>query len=345
MSDAAFPITVAQIVALFMESIFYGIYLVTLGHCLKALLCKKDKFIFKSRREIKWIMVIVAFLMATFATLDVAFGLRHNLDAFIYYTGPGGATAEFGNITYWVNVMKTVDYIAQTAIGDGMLIYRLYIIYNKSWKMVVLPLMLWVTTTVCGSGIAWVEVTTKHSALLNESSITPWIDSFLSFTLVVNLFVTSLIIGKLWKVRERIVGSSSNPDKWIRVMRIILDSGLMYTLSVVIFFATSIAGNNAQYGVSDVVVQIIGITFNLIIIRVNSASIMSSGIQYPSTVIVPNSGGGIPLRNVNKGHVTTSTFAISTEVGVDVEVVRSTDGDSETKDNGSWKRDYGTDAV
>ncbi len=72
---------------------------------------------------------------------------------------------------------------------------------------------------------------------------------------------------------------------------------------------------------------------------------MSSGIQYPSTVIVPNSGGGIPLRNVNKGHVTTSTFAISTEVGVDVEVVRSTDGDSETKDNGSWKRDYGTDAV
>ncbi len=105
--------------------------------------------------------------------LLVAFGLRHNLDAFVYDQGlPGGAAQEFSDITYWVNVMKTADYIAQTAIGDAMLVskrkekdpgvfgifskklmdltaqvYRAYVIYNKQWKIIVLPVLLWATTT------------------------------------------------------------------------------------------------------------------------------------------------------------------------------------------------------
>lgn len=52
----------------------------------------------------------------------VAFGLRHNLDAFIFYRGPGGAAEEFHDISYWVNIMKTVDYVAQTTIGDAVLV-------------------------------------------------------------------------------------------------------------------------------------------------------------------------------------------------------------------------------
>ena len=118
-----------------------GIYLVTLGLCLRALLLEREKLVPKPMREIKWGMLFVAFLMAVFATLDgnciichckvifltncdhaVAFGLRHNLDAFVFYQGPGGAAAEFGNISYWVNVMKSADYVAQTAIGDAILV-------------------------------------------------------------------------------------------------------------------------------------------------------------------------------------------------------------------------------
>lgn len=46
----------------------------------------------------------------------------HNINAFVYYKGPGGASAEFGIVSYWVNVMKTADYVAQTAIGDAILV-------------------------------------------------------------------------------------------------------------------------------------------------------------------------------------------------------------------------------
>lgn len=60
----------------------------------------------------------------------MAFGLRHNLDAFVYYTGPGGATAEFGDISYWVNVMKSADYVAQTAIGDAILVLIIFALFS-----------------------------------------------------------------------------------------------------------------------------------------------------------------------------------------------------------------------
>lgn len=101
MSDK-FPVTEAQLVALFMEAVTYGIYLVTVTRCAYVLFFDRQGL----KRTINWPMVVVMVLMAVFATLDVALGLRHNLDAFIFYHGSGGPAGEFDNISYWVNVMK-----------------------------------------------------------------------------------------------------------------------------------------------------------------------------------------------------------------------------------------------
>ena len=59
--------------------------------------------------------------MFAFATMDVAFGLRHNLDAFIFYKGAGGPDAEFEDISYWVNVMKVVGlFSCETVVLIGL---------------------------------------------------------------------------------------------------------------------------------------------------------------------------------------------------------------------------------
>lgn len=98
----SFPVDEAQLVALFMEAIAYGVYLVTLGICARALFWDRLGL----RRTVNWPMVVVVVLMAVFATIDVALGLRHNLDAFVFYHGPGGPDGEFDNISEWINVMK-----------------------------------------------------------------------------------------------------------------------------------------------------------------------------------------------------------------------------------------------
>ena len=106
MSD--FPVDVAQLVALFMEAVTYGIYVVTLALCVRSLFWGRHGL----KATVNWPMAAVTALMCVFATLDVALGLRHNLEAFVYYTGPGGPAAEFDNISYWVNVMKVCRSLA-----------------------------------------------------------------------------------------------------------------------------------------------------------------------------------------------------------------------------------------
>lgn len=140
MSATKFPVDEAQTVALFMESVVYGIYLVTLGICVRVLFWGRAGV--HTRHTINWPMVVVVALMAVFATLDVALGLRHILEAFIFYSGPGGPDAEFDDISNWVNVMKvifvwlgslawgslliehlqTADTQVMALIGDGMLV-------------------------------------------------------------------------------------------------------------------------------------------------------------------------------------------------------------------------------
>ena len=137
MSDA-FPVDVAQLVALFLESIFYGerllwyvltlhvsdsrtfvlgIYLVSFGMCMYLMLVNP-----RSRQGKRIVFLVVALLLFVFATLDVAIQLRHVLYAFIWYTGPGGAIGELSDLSYWLNAMKSVTYNAQTSIADGMLV-------------------------------------------------------------------------------------------------------------------------------------------------------------------------------------------------------------------------------
>ncbi|PSR99323.1 hypothetical protein PHLCEN_2v4136 [Hermanssonia centrifuga] len=330
--NSKFGIAEAQIVGLFMESVSYGMFLVTFGLCIRALLFERDRsFIPKRWADVRVGMLLVAISMFIFATFDVAFGLRHNLDAFIFYHGEGGAAKEFSDISYWVNIMKTVDYVMQTAIGDAILNYRCWMVYNKSWKIVLFPVLMWMAILVCGIMMVYVEVTTTSEALLTESRITPWLDSIAVLTLVINILVTSLIVWRIWRVRSKTVESSSHPNRLSHVIRIVLDSGLMYTLCAIIFFGTTLAGSNAQYGVSDVIVQVIGITFNMIIIRVNNGT-ASEGISW-NTSALPQS---YPLRFYN--NTVDPTFTVRTEVGVEVEVSQIRDTDSRVvKSDGPWK--------
>ena len=119
-------------------------------------------------------------------------------------------------------------------------------------------------------------------------------------------------------------------DRLKKVIRIVLDSGLMYTISVVIFLATTLGRSNAQYGVSDVVVQVIvsnfvfqgdfrmkhrslighcqGITFNLIIVRVDAARGSTASVLQPT--IFPSTEGTCGVRNIDTLSPGTPVFNI-----------------------------------
>ncbi|KAF9000140.1 hypothetical protein BDQ17DRAFT_1245907 [Cyathus striatus] len=220
-------------------------------------------------------------LMFFFGTMDVALGLRHNLEAFVY--NAGGPEEEFNRISEWVNVMKIADYDAQTFVGDGILLYRCFVIYNRRWLVIIFPGLLWIGTAVCSILTIYIEAT-LGTGVLNQKQLKPFITGQLTLTLAMNILTTGLIVYRIWSIQSSTaaiqLSRSSAFHPYSRVLRTLIECGAIYTLSVLILFACYLASNNAQLGVSDS-----GITFNLIIIRVGRGTAVkpenSSGTSGP----------------------------------------------------------------
>lgn len=110
MTDAkSFPVTEAQLTALFLQSIFYGILLVTFGFSTRALFTYRGRL--KRSKEINWLVVVVTFISLCIASLDLSLVYYGNMRAFVFYQGKGGPTAEFTRISSWINITKVRIFI------------------------------------------------------------------------------------------------------------------------------------------------------------------------------------------------------------------------------------------
>lgn len=94
-----------------------GIYLVTFGLCLHILWIDRS-----SAPGHRYVLTAVTLALFVFPTLRIAFGIKHILDAFVYYKGDGGPMELLSDISNWVNVMMGLDYCCQTSIADAFLV-------------------------------------------------------------------------------------------------------------------------------------------------------------------------------------------------------------------------------
>lgn len=97
-----FPIAEAQLTALFLQSIAYGLHVFTFAACMYSWLSRPQT----SSASGRWPWMAIAVALFLIGTVDVAFNFYHNLVAFIFYTGPGGPAGEFEDLSSWINVIR-----------------------------------------------------------------------------------------------------------------------------------------------------------------------------------------------------------------------------------------------
>jgi len=337
--NEAFPLDEAEIVALFVESIFYGIYLVSFGACIRALFSGAG--IYSSLNKA---MLVVAILMAIFGTLDLALGLRHALQAFIWYHGPGGAIAEFEKVSSWIQVTRNGSYIAQILTGDLILISRCFIVYNRGWLIIAFPIIMWTGTLVSGCAVVYISSHLGASPNLTEKHLVPFLTSLLVLTMAQTFVTTTLIAYRILSTDRRMSQFRSNPrqSRLKPVVTLIIESGAIYTVTMFICLIVYLCSSNAQYPVSDASIMIIGIVFNMIIVRVHqgnsepeaaiASGVHSSGRPITFGTSLTSRGtfsNGHPLSPFGSsqkgGHATQRV-----EVSVSRQVVKDIDDDSDS---------------
>ncbi|PBK63168.1 hypothetical protein ARMSODRAFT_963394 [Armillaria solidipes] len=265
----------ASIVALFLESAAWGVFLVTFGLCLRSLLSTKSGL--KSWSEINRPMLLVCLTMPIFATLAVALNTIRALESL----GPTGISEQFTNLGSAAEVLKFICVNMQTLIGDGILTYRCWIVYGKSWTVAAVPALLWIGTLVT-TVLNIVVISHIHSeALTAPTSLRPIISSFWGISIALNIITTCLIVARIYTVdrmayRHSVTRLSESHSGRLnglqRTMRIIIESGAIYTSVAIITCVTYVSGSIAVYITSALEVQTAGIAFNLIIIRVHNRS-------------------------------------------------------------------------
>ncbi|KAF7358615.1 Carboxylic ester hydrolase [Mycena sanguinolenta] len=263
----------AELVAIFIGSVLYGIYLVTLGITTRVLLTKETGH-WRTRSEVNWIAVSFCGMLFVNSTLDLSLGMYQIVDAFVLYTGPGGPLDVFMHGSSWQTVIKTSCVGLQSLIGDGLLIYRCWLLWRTSSQIrAVFPVLIWLTNLAIYVRLM-VLLTKVTQGLVTGATLQPWGSSFWVLTICINITATALIVWKIWLVERENKAFRATDDNLQRsrtrldhAVRNIVESGMICTTASILVVAAYTAKSTLNYPASALEVHSVGITFNLIIIR------------------------------------------------------------------------------
>ncbi|KAJ7263962.1 hypothetical protein C8J57DRAFT_1333239 [Mycena rebaudengoi] len=260
------PAHTARLIALFISCVLYGILLTTFVPCINSLIFAPGHgFQLKKWQQIKYPIVVATFLMFFVSTFSAVLSLDVVMDAFIRYGGPGGALEFYQSRNVgWKHWMLAVEDGIQVLIGDAFLIYRCYVLYDRNWRAIALPGVTWLGLTAVSISSIYHEAVLPAGKHLNDPSVLPFLTAGFVLTFATSVITTYLIIRRLVVIQlePRLMGQVQ-PHILSKVAIIFFESGLLYTLSVVVSLGVYLTGSNIEYASS-----LAPISCNLLLIRV-----------------------------------------------------------------------------
>ncbi|PIL34710.1 hypothetical protein GSI_03491 [Ganoderma sinense ZZ0214-1] len=273
-SEAEFPIARASLMALWVESLAFGAFTVLYGIAIWILLYKERK---RTSSNPNKRLFATATIMWLLAIAHLAIDVQRADQAFVVHGNtPGGSRDFFNTLSNPTLVAKDVIYITQTLLGDAFATYRLFMVWKRSWPIVVFPILLLLGAAVTGYG-ACVEVGLMEGlSVVFASNIAPWGKAFFIISLTTNVFATTLIAGRLlWLNRRTKTYRAAGALSYWDVVEMLVQSAAVYSATLASLMGTYLAGSNAQYICLDLLTPIIGVVFTLIIIRVGLGETVS----------------------------------------------------------------------
>ncbi|KAJ7433416.1 hypothetical protein FB451DRAFT_327494 [Mycena latifolia] len=160
--------------------------------------------------------------------------------------------------------------VTNNALTDGLFTYRCYVVWERTKYIIILPMILLASATILG------YVGAVQNDYFGESTFTAKIAFILSGA--TNVMITMLTAGRIWWAarRARIGLLEPRSDMGARMyntaVAMLLESGAIYSVSVIAYIVSGVIHTPATTIVQDVVVgalpQIVNIVPILIIVRV-----------------------------------------------------------------------------
>ncbi|KAH7886573.1 hypothetical protein F5I97DRAFT_2016915 [Phlebopus sp. FC_14] len=193
----------AEFIGVTLRSVLFGLYVILSSGCLYMLLRRPGP---RGNRQplnktLLGITIVLFLLIASHWVVCVVRVFR----AFIYYAeqkgGPDAYLEYAGNPLY---VVKTALNMLQVFVGDLTMVYRLYIVWGRSWRIIVAPVITSIGLLTSGLVVIYLFATISEGSNIFAGTITHWVIAVFITTFVTNVVVSSLITFRIWSINRRV---------------------------------------------------------------------------------------------------------------------------------------------
>ncbi|CAK5270855.1 unnamed protein product [Mycena citricolor] len=269
------------LISMVTESFLFGVLTTMYAAILRSFLGRKaSKNIHRGTRVLPTVSVIWSLAFAHWiidiSRVQIAFLGSH----------PSDPVAYLSDFSTLIDAAKSVINVTVTLLADWFMIYRCWVIGERSYLIIAIPALLWLSAGVAGSGLTYLlfKLHTDYMALLEVAG--PWIITYLSATLATNLFCTLFVAYRILRSLLAVRTSQRLHSRALGAVIVFLESAALYSAILVAMLVTFLLDYNGQFVLVDCMCALIGITFSMIILPILSP-LQSQSTGLISTRVTP----------------------------------------------------------
>ncbi|KAI0031903.1 hypothetical protein K488DRAFT_71034 [Vararia minispora EC-137] len=177
----------------------------------------------------------------------------------------------FGQLSDGTWYAKVALWMVQTCLYDGVLIWRCWVVYNRSWWSVS-PMLLGAFLYIVGASlVAYYFNDARSMQSMYDDWHQPWMIVHFSVTLYINVLCTAALAWRVLRYSRRSVGANTVP-----AIVAVIDTAVVYTATYTALLVTFVVRSNAHYSLMDAIMPLAGVTFTLLIIQIRFRHIVGS---------------------------------------------------------------------
>ncbi|KAF9267682.1 hypothetical protein L218DRAFT_640699 [Marasmius fiardii PR-910] len=211
-------------------------------------------------------------------------------EAMVFFKQGASPLEYYADLSHRIYAVKTGLIMASVVTGDTIMIYRLWVVWNCQYHVIILPIVSAIGVAISGSGITYQLTQFTKGKTIFASSAKAWVICEALFTILTNVYCTSLIAWRIW-FTNRHSSPLDNDNRQIspasrRLMAalvIIIESALLYSSFLIVFIGTYVAKHEIESLIVDCLPPVAGIAFSFINVRAYLLRFRSAS-QLPSTV-------------------------------------------------------------
>ncbi|PBK93416.1 hypothetical protein ARMGADRAFT_1164960 [Armillaria gallica] len=302
--DMPFLIAEAHFIAIGIEVLLHGMYTALWLVSMYLLLFKRKK------TKVIVVMTVLNSIMWAVATSYMSINFQQILHAFLHQHAADNPTAFKDNSApniCWQILLESTNIV----IGDGIVIWRAWILWNRKWWVVITTATLLSSTLTTATGLIRVYTMAPPAITLFENpSLSAWATAFIGSTLITNIWATSLVTYRTWshnKYIRAITGETfmTRVRRQNGILAILIESGIFYCCTWFVAIVAFVCGNSLIYIVIDILSQLTAIYPTLIITLVCLRSTLDVAIE---TFQQTTQEWAVRTGNIgNPNHIATTT--------------------------------------